>query len=58
MRIQLPKRNFHKVAVLRHAKPYVDKLATMPQSKSKQFFEVEIIPYEHLWEFVLESLRK
>ena len=56
MLLQVPKRNFHKVAVLRHAKPYVDKLATMPRSKSKQFFEVEIIPYEHLWEFVLESL--
>jgi len=56
MLLQVPKRNFHKVAVLRHAKPYIEKLATVPLLKSKQSYEIEIIPYEHLWEYVLESL--
>jgi len=56
MLLQVPKRNFHKVAVLRHAKPYIEKLATVPLLESKQSYEIEIIPYEHLWEYVLESL--
>ena len=56
MLLQVPKRNFHRVAVERHAKTYVAKLEEEPINKTNQSFEMEIIPYEHLWEYVLESL--
>ena len=58
MLLQIPKRNFHRVAVLRHAKPYIKRLATVPLEKSKQSYEIEIIPYEHLWEYALDSLER
>ena len=56
MLLQIPKRNFHRVAVERHAKKYRDKLKSVPLSIANQAYEVEIIPYAHLWEYVLESL--
>ena len=56
MLLQIPKRGFHKVAVVRHAQRYYDKLVSVPLAIANQPYEVEIIPYEHLWEYVLESL--
>ena len=57
MLLQIPKRNFHRVAVERHAKKYFDKLISVPLSIANQAYEVEIIPSnEHLWEYILESL--
>ena len=52
MLICLPKAHFHPIALERHAKKYSDRLG------SYQGGEVEIIPYEKLWELVLVLLRK
>ena len=56
MILEIPKRNFHRKAVERHAKKYIQKLESMPLQMADQPYEIEIIPYEHLWEYTLESL--
>lgn len=56
MLLQLDKGHFNRIAVQRKAEPYYQKLLAVPLSKAKQDFELEIIPYETLWEFALESL--
>lgn len=56
MLVLLEKANFHKAAVLRKTKPFVTKLATQPLEYANQASDIEIVPYEHLWEYVLESL--
>ncbi len=56
MLLQIPKRHFHRAAVVRHAKPYLKRLQEEAINRSSQAFEMEIIPYEHLWEYVLGSL--
>jgi hypothetical protein len=54
--LQLPKSDFNKKAFLRHSDGFYQKLLEMPIEKAKQGNEVEIIPYETLYEFVLASL--
>jgi hypothetical protein len=54
--LQLPKSNFNKKAFLRHSDGFYQKLLDMPIEKAKQGNEVEIIPYETLYEFVLASI--
>ncbi|NRB53539.1 MAG: hypothetical protein HRU41_38135 [Saprospiraceae bacterium] len=56
MLLCLPAASFHKVGVLRKADKYWKKLQTMPIEKANQSAEMEIVPYEMLWEFVLEGL--
>ena len=56
MIMQLPKGDFHPIAVQRKAEPYYQKLLAVPLHKAKQDFDLEIIPYETLWAFMLESL--
>lgn len=56
MLICLPAGHFHREAVLRKAKPFLEKLRTVPYEKADQPIEVEIAPYETLWEIVLEML--
>ena len=56
MLLQVPKRHFHRAAVIRHAESYYSKLIEESSTKSNEAFEMEIIPYEHLWEYILESL--
>ncbi|MEZ4990408.1 MAG: hypothetical protein R2824_08345 [Saprospiraceae bacterium] len=56
MLLCLPAANFHKAGVIRRAKKYVELLNSVPIGEANQSPEVEIIPYEMLWEFVLESL--
>ena len=56
MLLQVPKHRFHKTAVIRHTKKYLVQLKTMPLEIAQQSHEIEIIPYEHLWEYTLESL--
>ena len=56
MLLQIPKANFHKIGVERKSQKYYDKLLTNSIKISNQAIEVEIIPYEDLWEFILESL--
>lgn len=56
MLLCLPAASFHKAGVIRKAKKYVELLRSVPIQEANQSPEVEIIPYETLWEFVLESL--
>ncbi|MFN7118590.1 MAG: hypothetical protein ACK4TA_17460, partial [Saprospiraceae bacterium] len=56
MLLTLPDCSFHKKAVLRKAEKYWNKLLEVPMSAANQNAEIEIVPYEMLWEFVLESL--
>lgn len=56
MLLQIPNANFHKVAVERKTKKYYDSLKTVPLEVANQAYEVEVIPYEDLWEFILEFL--
>jgi len=56
MLLAIPAANFHRVAVLRAAEKYTTALRTMPLDFAQQSHDVEIIPYEHLWNMVLNSL--
>ena len=56
MLLLVPKFNFDRDVIKTKAKPYLKKLESVPLSEAKQSFEIEIIPYETLWEYVLESL--
>lgn len=56
MLLCLPAASFHKKAVLRKADKYWKKLQSVPIEKANQSAEMEIVPYEMLWEFVLEEL--
>ncbi len=55
MLMKLPAANFHKVATARKAKKYWDKLKSVSIAHN-QSAELEAVPYERLWKFVLESL--
>lgn len=56
MLLQLPKNSFHKAAVLRKADKYWEKLKSVPINVANQSSEIEIVPYETLWQYILESL--
>ena len=56
MLLQIPISGFHKAGVERRTQKYYKRLTATPLNISKQPHEVEIIPYEDLWEFVMESL--
>ena len=56
MLLLVPKFNFDRDVIKIKAKSYLKKLESVPHSEAKQSFEIEIIPYETLWEYVLESL--
>lgn len=57
MLLQAPQANFHREATRRKAERYAKQLLTMPLDAANQAHEVEIIPYEQLWEMALESLQ-
>lgn len=56
MLMQVPISGFHRAAVERRAASYLEKLKSVPLEVADQPHEVEIIPYEELWTFVLASL--
>ncbi len=56
MLIQLPANSFHKAAVVRKTQEYQKKLLEHKTGPMGINPEVEIVPYEYLWECVLESL--
>jgi len=56
MLLTIPLSNFNPIATKRNAKRFVQRLSTVPFSISKQAAEIEIIPYEHLWEMILAHL--
>ncbi len=54
MLVQLAKGDFHPIRGQRYAKRYVERLKEVPLSKSRQGLEIEIVPYEHLWQMIIE----
>ncbi|MBK8557082.1 MAG: hypothetical protein IPL65_15510 [Lewinellaceae bacterium] len=56
MLLQIPASDFHRVAVERHAGKYAALLAKAPIDFAGQSHDIEIIPYEDLWEMVLGLL--
>ncbi|MEZ5044937.1 MAG: hypothetical protein R2828_33875 [Saprospiraceae bacterium] len=56
MLLQIPHCGFHKAGVERKTSKYLNRLQTMPLDVAKQSHEIEIIPYEELWELVIDSL--
>ncbi len=56
MLLLLPKCDFHRIAVERKSKVLRDKLQSVPLEIARQSAEIEIVPYEDLWEIVLNML--
>jgi len=56
MLLQLPKCHYHKQAVIRKTKQLKVRMSEVPINVASQGSETEYIPYETLWEFVLDSL--
>jgi hypothetical protein len=56
MLLQLPDANFHREAVARKTERYFKMLQSVPLEAARQAHEVEIIPYEVLWETMAISL--
>ena len=56
MLIKIVDAHFHKTAVKRKTDSFFQKLKSHPLEVSSETSEIEIIPYEHLWEYAMESL--
>lgn len=54
--LQFPLANFHPEAVRRKSQKYIDLLKSQPLEVANQTHEIEIIPYEHLWELALQTI--
>ncbi|MEL7123356.1 MAG: hypothetical protein AAFO07_28170 [Bacteroidota bacterium] len=52
----LPRGHFNQVGVKRVAEPYLEKLLAKPILETNQDYEVEMVPFEDLWEFVVSLL--
>lgn len=57
MLLQIPISGFHKAGVERRAQRYFEKMQTMEINFNNQAHELEIIPFEKMWEFILVSLQ-
>ncbi len=55
--LQMPAASFHHDIVEKKAQKYIDMLHTQPLEVAYQTHEIEIIPYEHLWEMAMEALK-
>jgi len=58
MLISLEKGHFTPLTISKYARPYLKILEKNPLDLSKQDFEVEIVPYEHLWQFIIDMLKR
>jgi hypothetical protein len=56
MLLQMPRADFNRIRTERYAEPFLTKLRSVPIVVSEQSIEVEVIPYEDLWEMTLELL--
>lgn len=57
MLLQIPIANFHREAVKRKTEKLQKQLDTVPLEAANQTHEIEIVPYEALWNMTLESLQ-
>lgn len=58
MLLKIPISNFHPISTRRNASLFYDRLREMPLKLSPQRVEIEVIPYEDLWEIILEFLKR
>jgi len=56
MLLKVPKHDFNRAAVSRKVKQLHEKLTEVPTNVAQQGGEIEIIPYEQLWQFALQSM--
>ena len=56
MILQIPAAGFHRIGVERKAEKFYKKLVQNPLELSGQSHDIEIIPYENLWSFALNTL--
>lgn len=56
MLLTASRRGFHRTATVRHTEKYRKKLGEVPLPEARQASEIEIIPYEELWELFLGTL--
>ncbi|MCB9283395.1 MAG: hypothetical protein H6563_04915 [Lewinellaceae bacterium] len=56
MLLQVPAANFNRIATVRRTQKFMDQLKEVPIETARQGGEIEVIPYETLWRFVLQSL--
>jgi len=56
MLLQIPASNFNAIALERRVKVHFEKLKSRPLEIVSQPSEIEMVPYEILWQFVLDSL--
>lgn len=57
MLLQIPIANFHREATARKAERYLKMLQSEAGDSANQAHEIEIVPYEALWEMAIESLQ-
>ncbi len=53
----LEKGAFQKKEVLEYVQPHLKALEEHPLSEAKQDYEVEVVPYEKLWDFIYNNLQ-
>lgn len=58
MLCKIPNANYHPIAFKRHTKKLYDKLSSTSYMYSENPSEIEVIPYEDLWDIVLNILDK
>ena len=56
MLVQIPEAAFHREAAARKAERYLLQLSEVPLEIANQPYEIEIIPYEDLWNMILDIL--
>ncbi|MCB0549932.1 MAG: hypothetical protein KDD19_20340 [Phaeodactylibacter sp.] len=58
MLLSIAEASFHRQAVIRKSGKHAEKLESIPLETAHQPYKVEIIPYEQLWMFALNSLEE
>jgi len=57
MLLQIPISDFHRAGTERRAQKHLDKMKTVEVNFNNQAHEVEVLPFEVMWEFILDSLQ-
>jgi len=57
MLLKIPVADFHRAGAIRKAAPFRKKLDATPLNVTRQAYVTEIMPYEQLWDFAMDSLQ-
>jgi len=58
MLLQIPTYAFHRERVTRQTQKLYEMLCSVPMEVANQTYEIEIIPYEALWQITVSALEK